>query len=54
MDLALIKVVVLTLAECVAPEGKTVCQEQQIQYYFFDEVECQKVLEQLLDYRDGY
>ncbi len=54
MDLALIKVVVLTLAECVAPEGKTVCQEQQVQYYFFDEVECQKVLEQLLDYRDGF
>ncbi len=54
MDIALIKVVVLTLAECVAPEGKTVCQEQQVQYYFFDEVECQKVLEQLMDYRDGF
>ena len=54
MDIAWIKVVVLTLAECVAPEGKTVCQEQQVQYYFFDEVECQKVLEQLLDYRDGF
>ena len=54
MDIAWIKVVVLTLAECVAPEGKTVCQEQQIQYYFVDEVECQKVLEQLIDYRDGF
>jgi hypothetical protein len=54
MDIAWIKVVVLTLAECVAPEGKTVCQEQQVQYYFVDEVECQKVLEQLIDYRDGF
>lgn len=54
MDIAWIKVVVLTLAECVAPEGKTVCQEQQINYYFVDEVQCQKVLEQLIDYRDGF
>lgn len=54
MDIAWIKVVVLTLAECVAPEGKTVCQEQQIQYYFVDEAECQKVLEQLIDYRNGF
>ena len=54
MDVAWIKVVVLTLAECVAPEGKTVCQEQEVQYYFVDEVECQKVLEQLIDYRDNF
>ena len=54
MDIAMIKVVVLTLAECVAPEGKTVCQEQEVQYSFVDEVECQKVLEQLIDYRDGF
>lgn len=54
MDIAWIKVVVLTLAECVAPEGKTVCQEQLVNYYFVDEVECQKVLEQLIDYRDGF
>jgi hypothetical protein len=54
MDAAWIKVVVLTLAECVAPEGKTVCQEQQTQYYFVDEAECQQVLEQLIDYRDTF
>lgn len=54
MDAAWIKVVVLTLAECVAPEGKTVCQEQEVQYYFVDEVECQQVLEQLMDYRDSF
>ncbi len=54
MDAAWIKVVVLTLAECVAPEGKTVCQEQETQYYFVDEAECQQVLEQLIDYKDGF
>jgi len=54
MDAAWIKVVVLTLAECVAPEGKTVCQEQEVQYYLYDDAECQKVLEQLIDYRDGF
>ena len=54
MDAAWIKVVVLTLAECVAPEGKTVCQEQQTQYSFVDEAECQQVLEQLIDYRDTF
>lgn len=54
MDAAWIKVVVLTLAECVAPEGKTVCQQQEVQYHFVDEAECQKVLEQLIDYRDRF
>jgi len=54
MDIAWIKVVVLTLAECVAPEGKTVCQEREVEYHFVDEVECQKVLEQLIDYRDKF
>jgi hypothetical protein len=54
MDAAWIKVIVLTLAECVAPEGKTVCQEQETQYHFVDEVECQKVLEQLINYRDSF
>ncbi len=54
MGTAWIKVIVLTLAECVAPEGKTVCQEQKVQYNFFDEIECAKVLEQLIDYRDGF
>jgi hypothetical protein len=54
VDAAWIKVVVLTLAECVAPQGKTVCQNQEAQYYFVDEAECQKVLEQLIDYRDGF
>jgi hypothetical protein len=53
MDAAWVKVVVLTLAECVAPEGKTVCQEQDTQYYFFEEDECETVLQQLVTYRSG-
>jgi len=53
MDAAWVKVVVLTLAECVAPAGKTVCQEQDTQYYFFEEDQCAVVLEQLIDYRNG-
>ena len=51
MDTAWIKVVVLTLTECVAPEGKTVCQEAVAQYYFMDQAECETVLDQLIDYR---
>lgn len=50
MDTAWIQVFVLTLSECVAPPGKTVCQEQQVQYQFFDQQECESVLQQLVDY----
>lgn len=50
MDTAWIEVFVLTLSECVAPAGKTVCQEQQVQYQFFDRQECESVLQQLVDY----
>ncbi len=53
MDAAWVKVVVLTLAECVAPEGKTVCQEQDTQFYFFEEEQCETVLQQLIEYRNG-
>jgi len=50
MDTGWIQVFVLTLAECVAPAGKTVCQEQQVQYQFVDRQECETVLQQLIDY----
>lgn len=52
MDAAWVEVIVLTLAECVAPAGKTVCQEQDTQYYFIEEEQCAAVLEQLVDYRN--
>jgi hypothetical protein len=54
MDTGWIQVFVLTLAECVAPAGKTVCQEQQVQYQFVDREECEMVLQQLVDYSAGY
>jgi hypothetical protein len=50
MDTGWIQVFVLTLAECVAPAGKTVCQEQQVQYQFVDRQECEAVLQQLTEY----
>ena len=53
MDTGWIQVFVLTLAECVAPPGKTVCQEQQVQYQFVDREECETVLQQLVDYSAG-
>jgi hypothetical protein len=53
MDTAWIQVFVLSLSECAAPAGKTVCQEQEISYQFFDKAECEAVLEQLIAYKDG-
>lgn len=48
MDTAWIQVFVLTLSECVAPSGKTVCQEQETQYVFFDRRDCEAVLNDLV------
>lgn len=53
MDTGWIQVFVLTLAECVAPAGKSVCQEQQVQYQFVDRAECETVLQQLVEYSAG-
>jgi hypothetical protein len=40
MDTAWIQVFVLTLSECVAPAGKTVCQEQSFELQFLTEADC--------------
>lgn len=53
MDTAWIQVFVLSLSECAAPAGKTVCQEQEINYQFFDKAECEEALQQLIAYKDG-
>jgi hypothetical protein len=53
MDTGWIQVFVLTLAECVAPAGKSVCQEQQVQYQFVDREECEAVLQHLVEYSVG-
>lgn len=51
MATAWVKVVVLTLTECVAPEGKTVCQEREIQHHFVEQAQCEAVLTELIEYR---
>ncbi len=48
MDTAWIQVFVLTIAECVAPAGKTVCQEQELEMLFLNENDCKVALEQLV------
>ncbi len=48
MDTAWIQVFVLTISECVAPAGKTVCQEQQMQLEFLTRSDCESALEQFL------
>ena len=48
MDTSWIQVFVLTLAECVAPAGKTVCQEQQFELQFLSKADCEYALEQLV------
>jgi hypothetical protein len=52
MDTAWIQVFILTLSECVAPAGKTVCQEQQLQMQFVDKAECELALEQLVSLKE--
>lgn len=52
MDVAWIPVFVLTLSECVAPAGKTVCQESQFELQFVTEADCQVALEQLITLKE--
>ena len=48
MDIAWIQVFVLTLSECVAPAGKTVCQEQSFELQFLTQKDCEFALQQLV------
>jgi hypothetical protein len=48
MDIAWIQVFVLTLSECVAPAGKTVCQEQEFELQFLSQSDCEFALQQLV------
>ena len=52
MDISWIQVFVLTLAECVAPAGKTVCQEQQFELQFLSNSDCSYALQQLIDLKE--
>lgn len=53
MDTTWIQVIVLTLSECVAPAGKTVCQEQEFELQFLTMEDCQTALEQLVTLKHG-
>ena len=52
MDTGWIQVFVLTLAECVAPAGKTVCQEREFDLQFLSRSDCEFALEQLISLKD--
>lgn len=48
METAWIQVFVLSLSECVAPAGKTVCQEQAFELQFATQADCEFALEQFV------
>jgi hypothetical protein len=52
MATAWIQVFILTFAECVAPAGKTVCQEQQFELQFSSRSDCEYALFQLITTKD--
>ena len=52
METAWIQIFVLTLVECVAPAGKTVCQEQQFELQFVTRADCEYALQQLIATKD--
>lgn len=53
MDTAWIQVFVLTLSECVAPAGKTVCQEHAFELQFLTRNDCEAALEQLIELKEA-
>lgn len=53
METAWIQVFVLTLSECVAPAGKTICQEQAFELEFLTRSDCEIALEQLLTLKEA-
>jgi len=53
MDTAWIPIFVLSFAECVAPAGKTVCQEHEFELQFLTQADCEAALEQLIDVKDA-
>ena len=52
MDAVWIKVFILTLSECVAPAGKTICQEHEVEMQFLAQAECEAALQQLIALKD--
>lgn len=54
MDTTWIQVFVLTLSECVAPAGKTACQENEIEMQFLSKAECEVALQELVSLKDQF
>ena len=52
MDTAWIPIFILTFAECVAPAGKTVCQESEFELEFLSRASCEATLVQLVAAKD--
>jgi hypothetical protein len=52
MDTGWIQVFVLMLSECVAPEGKTVCQQNEFELQFLDRSDCELAHDQLVSLKD--
>ena len=52
MDTAWIQVFVLTISQCLAPAGKTICQEQELQLQFVALADCELAREQLVSLLD--
>lgn len=48
METAWIQIFILTFSECVAPAGKTVCQEQQFELRFLNRPDCEYAFDQLV------
>lgn len=48
MDTAWIQIFILTFSECVAPAGKTVCQEREFELQFVNQPDCEMALQQLI------
>jgi hypothetical protein len=53
MDTAWIQVFVLTLSECIAPAGKTVCQEREFELQFLTQADCEVALQQLVSLKQS-
>lgn len=52
METAWIPIFVLTLAECVAPPGKMVCQEREFELQFLTQSDCEATLQQLVSLKE--
>ncbi|MEM8814591.1 MAG: hypothetical protein AAFX56_09060 [Pseudomonadota bacterium] len=53
MDVSWIQVFVLTVSECVAPAGKTICQQQEFELTFLTEADCAVAREQFIALKEA-